>query len=836
MNFPAPLPIKNLHASMENLKLPWQDSTQIPVKKLKEKTSEIFQNRALQALELGASLEESGYNIYLCGGNSLGRTYFLTSWLKPAALRKAKPNDIIYAQNFENPDAPVYLNFPAGNGKKFKSALQNLIQNLQSELKKQLNSSQIASQRANILSQFHTQRTEIINKMKEAANAEGFKLQLEEDGNFALIPNTLLEKDGAPQVNEQIIKPQEAININDQKKDEKELSQTLIDLMREMNTAEDTLRKNEKTLEKRAMLQAFWPIFSAFKNNVLKLVNKEEYQTSINHYLSELEKDIIQNTDKFLELAAKNKFEPDKFDLEKTESDKFYSEKIDGEQTLVNHYDVNLFIDNSQLEGAPVIVENNPTAANLLGCMERESEMGALVTDLKLIRPGSLHKANGGYLILHADDIVRHPAGWDGLIRSLKAQAILMDDLPDYGEAPIRSKSLHPDPLPLNVKIILIGDNDTYETLLDNEPLFQKFFRIKAHLHEDAPRNKTTIKYYLSQIAQIISEANILPLDASALAWLVDLGSHLSEDQKKLSLKFPVLREYMLEASLKAQKIKAEFVTSEILEKTYSDRIRRANLIEDLYLEEYDRKLIKVNVTGSAIGQVNGLSLTMTGDYEFGLPHRISCITGVGHEGIIDLEHEAELGGKIHTKAMMILRSYLTRMFAQNKPLVLTSSLYFEQNYGEIEGDSASGAELVALLSALAKIPVRLDLAITGAVSHTGEILPVGGVTKKIEGFYKICKKRGLTGTQGVLIPASNIDHLMLSPEVISSVKNKQFAIYPIENIEDALLLLTGQNPGKQHKDGKFTKNSIFDLVDKQLEFLGCCAQKDFRKPKNPSK
>lgn len=836
MNFPAPLPIKNLFASMENSRLPWQSSSQIPVNKLKDKSRDIFQNRALQAMELGVALEESGYNIYLCGNNNLGRTYFLTSWLKPVALRKATPNDIIYAQNFENPAAPVYLKFPAGNGKKFKGALQNLIQNLQAELKRQLNSPQFASQRANILTSFHALRAELITKMKEAANKKGFKLQLEEDGNFALIPADLLEKEEELQFSEQIITQQAAVINKEQKKDEKELSRTLIDLMREMNKAEDNLRNNEKTLEKKAMLQAFNPMFSTFKNYVLKLVKLEEYQTALKHYLYGLEKDILKNSDKFLELGFKNKFEQDKFDFEKAETDRIYSEKGEAAQSLVNHYDVNLLVDNSQLKGAPIIIENNPTAVNLLGCMERENEMGALVTDLKLIRPGSLHKANGGYLIIHVDDILGHPAGWDALLRTLKTQAIQLDDLPDYGETSIRSKSLHPDSIPLNVKIILIGDNDIYETLLDNEPLFKKFFRIKAHLHDDAPRNKTTIKFYLVQMAQIISEANLLPFDADALAWLINLGSHLSEDQKKLSLKFPLLREYMLEASLKAKKSNADFVTARLLEETHYDRINRDNLIEDIYLEDYDRKLIKVSVTGSAIGQVNGLSLTMTGDYEFGLPHRISCTIGVGHDGIIDLEHEAELGGKIHTKAMMILKSYLTRIFAQNKPLVLTSSLYFEQNYGEIEGDSASGAELVALLSALAKIPVRLDLAITGAVSHTGEILPVGGVTKKIEGFYKICKKRGLTGTQGVIIPASNVDHLMLSSEVVSSVKEGKFAIYPIENIEDALLLLTGLNPGRQHKDGKFTKNSIFDLVDRQLEFLGACAQKDFRKPKSQGK
>ena len=343
-------------------------------------------------------------------------------------------------------------------------------------------------------------------------------------------------------------------------------------------------------------------------------------------------------------------------------------------------------------------------------------------------------------------------------------------------------------------------------------------------------RNAANIRHYLSHIARIITVNDLPPFDRTAMAWLVDLGSHLCEDQRRLSLKFPLLREHMIEAAALAGMRQLTTVNAAVLEEAYAARTYRANLVEDVFMEEYDREMIKVRTSGSAVGQVNGLSVTLHGNFEFGLPHRISCTVGVGHDGIIDLEREAELGGPIHTKAMMILISYLTDLFARNKPLVLSGSLYFEQSYAGIEGDSASGAELAALLSALADVPVRLDLAFTGAVSHSGQIMAVGGVTRKIEGFYKVCARHGLTGSQGVIIPYDNVDHLMLSPDVLKAVADNQFAIYPVRCIEEALVLLTGLPAGRRRKNGGFTAGSLYDLVDKRLEQLGDYAHNAFRR------
>ena len=348
---------------------------------------------------------------------------------------------------------------------------------------------------------------------------------------------------------------------------------------------------------------------------------------------------------------------------------------------------------------------------------------------------------------------------------------------------------------------------------------------------ETVERTAADIRSWLIRVAGIIDETHLLPFSRTALAGLVDFSSRVAEDQRKLSLKFPLMRDVMIEASAMAAMKQSALVEAEHLEEALEARMYRANLVEELYMEEYDRELIKVRTSGSAVGRVNGLSVSWYGDFEFGLPHQISCTVGVGHGGIIDLEREAELGGPIHTKAMLILKSYLVDQFARNKPLVMTGSLCFEQNYGGIEGDSASGAELAALLSALSGVPLKLSLAITGAVSQSGQIMAVGGVSRKIEGFFGICSRRGLTGEQGVIVPRDNVDHLMLSPRIREAVDTGKFGIYPVEHITEALELLTGIPAGKPLKNGGFTRGSLYDLVDRRLQEFGHSAEHAYSKP-----
>jgi predicted ATP-dependent protease len=495
---------------------------------------------------------------------------------------------------------------------------------------------------------------------------------------------------------------------------------------------------------------------------------------------------------------------------------------------IAHRYELNIFVDNSKTSGAPIVLEDHPTTANLLGCLERESEMGALVTNFTLIKAGALHCANGGFLILHMEDILQHPQAWEGLLRALRAGQAKIDD-PGDGDGP-KTKGIRPDPIPLKLKVILIGDDELYDFLLDSDPRFIKLFKIKAHMTGHMPRNTKGINIYLSHIRRIVEEAALPHFDRDALAGLVDFGSLLLEDQKNLSLEFPLLRELMVEAAAHARMNKDEIVSLAHLNAAMEMREFRLNMIEESFLEDYDRKLIKVHTHGLAIGQINGLSVTRYGDYEFGLPHQISCTVGVGHDGIMDLEREAQLGGPIHTKASMILKSYLVALFARSRPLFLTGSICFEQNYMGIEGDSASGAELAALLSSIAQVPLRLNLAFTGALSQSGQIMAVGGVSRKVEGFFEVCRRRGLSGDQGVILPKDNLDHLMLKKPLRQAVEEGAFHIYPVEHIRQAMELLTGMVCGQPRKDGGFTPGSLFQMVDKRLRELCALGQRATRK------
>ena len=485
---------------------------------------------------------------------------------------------------------------------------------------------------------------------------------------------------------------------------------------------------------------------------------------------------------------------------------------------FTSRYDVNVFVDNSATTGAPVIFDDHPTMSNLMGAIERESEMGALVTNFSLIKAGSLHRANGGYLVLHAEDILHHPAAWEALIRTLRSG---FSRLEDSGEDDVaKTKGLRPQPVPVFLKVILVGSEDIYDALLDGDERFSKLFKVKAHMTEHMPRNATGIKVYLSHIKHIITNDALLPFTRDALARLVDCGSRLIADQQKLSLKFPLLREIMVEASAHATLSGKTVVDATLIDKAQDERSFRSNLVEEAFMEDYDRRIIKVVTDGSAIGRANGLAVSTYGDFEFGLPHQISCTIGAGSGGIIDLEREAQLGGPIHTKAMMILKTYLIGSFAHNKPLILTGSLGFEQSYFGIEGDSASGAELAALLSALSGIPNKLSIAFTGAVGQSGEIMAVGSVTRKIEGFFEVCKRHGLTGDQGVLLPQDNIPHLMLHKDVIEAVRQGRFHIYTARHISEAMELLTGMPAGKRRKNGTYPPNTLFKLVDERLAEL----------------
>ncbi len=810
-----PLPSHKLCALLSAEKLSWANSDAIP----RNGRTSLLQPRALKALDLALSIKNEGYNVYLSGTENTGRKHTLCEYLEPHAKTQSSPPDLVYVNNFDNPDHPVLLTLPTGQGRVLRDAMHSGIANIRREIAIRFEQHTYLKRRNALQSDFQTARSNEIKVMESLAEKQGFSLDVDDQGALTLYP--LTEGTRLSEEEFSLLNSKKRQNL---KRKGDALMQRMACNVRNITDAEKRFRDKEHELDRGVVGE----VLNAVLNPLIKRLCKNAPDNErLELYFTDLRKDILNNTDMFLPRGADGGSPLSFADMMFGQTPPSANSQTDE----AYRYAVNVFVDNSATRGAPLIVDDHPIATNLLGCIERESEMGALVTDFTLIKAGTLHKANGGFLVLRIDDILQHPVAWDGLLRSLRAGMARFDDNLDALDGTPRTKGIEPDPVPLSLKVFLIGNDELYEVLFSHEPRFSKLFKMKAQLTDSIERNTGNIRQWLRRIAHIIDENGLLPFDAQALAGLVDFSSSLIEDQRKISLEFPVIRDVMIETHTLAVNEQHTLVTLRHLDNTLDARKYRSNLVEELYMEEYDRDLLKISVDGQAVGRINALTVASYGQFAFGLPHRISCTVGVGHGGIIDLEREAELGGPIHTKAMLILKSYLTTCFAQDKPLVLTGSLCFEQNYGGIEGDSASGAELAALLSALSGVPLKLCYAVTGAVSQSGQIMAVGGVTQKVEGFFNVCARRGLTGQQGVLLPADNIEHLMLPIRIREAVDAGQFAIYPVQHISDILALLTDIPVGRPLKNGGFTKNSLCDRADKRLQELGYLAEHSFNKP-----
>lgn len=803
-----PIPASKLCAKLPPERIPYANSDEIPRNGKRHSP----QQRALQALELGLHIGAPDFNIYLAGEADLGRSFLLRDVLGPRAKKEATPPDLIYVCNFNDPDAPVLISLPAGQGRKLKKALPRCFAEIQKELSKKLEGNAYIRRRTLLMDTFQTRREKLLKRMNRLAGAKGFNLGLDDSGSMTLYP--LVE---GKRLNEQDFEGLDANLRAELKEKGDSLMQPITEYLRKLARVEDDFHDQERSLERDMVEEALQSRFDPLAERFSPLCKSEK----LDRFFASLRADSLEKPEAFMppEVPAGQggQRQPSPGALPAG-----YESQVQDE--LAARYDINLFVDNAGLSGAPVVFDDHPTGANLMGCIEREAEMGALVTDFTLIKSGSIHRANGGYLVLHLEDVLQHPAAWEALLRSLRSGQSRVEDTDD--ETAGKAKGLRPQPMPLSLKVILVGKDELYELLLLSDERFSKLFKIKAHLTEHMPRSSAGIRIYLLHMRRIIDDDALLPFERDALAGLVDLGSHLIEDQQRLSLKYPLLREIMVEASALASLRKAKSVTGAVLEEALRARDFRSNLVEEAFMEEYDRGIIKVATSGEAVGKVNGLSVSFYGDFEFGLPHEISCTVGAGSGGIIDLERDAKLGGPIHTKAMMILKSYLVGAFAHNKPLVLTGSLGFEQNYAGIEGDSASGAELAALLSALSLVPVRLDLAFTGAVGQFGQIMAVGGVTRKIEGFFKVCKRHGLTGSQGVILPKDNIPHVLLQGELFEAVRDGRFHVYAVSHITEAMEILCSLPAGRLRKNGTYTRGSVYGKADARLRELAFMASR----------
>lgn len=782
---------EKLRARMAPEKVQADDSRGL---KFSDDSYDRFQPRALQAFRMALAIGGTKHNVYLSGEPNLGRSYFVKEYFTIRAAKQQTPPDWLYLHNFEDSDRPLAVSLPAGEGKKFKTSFGDVVSEIREKLPAWFERDNHIKAHERISRSFQDERDELFSQMDDMAATKGFSLEVDDNGGLTLLP--LIEG--------RILNDEEFERVDPVLR--KKLRNTADDLLaeitvvlRQINRTEEDFRSDERKLHQDSAKEFL-------KGKIGPL--REDFKTheKIVSYLNSVEEELLDNIDLFM----------GKDDSPSVNVLGLPSQDSNPIDDLFARFDVNIVVDNSQTKGAPVVVEDHPTPFNLLGSIERESELGALYTDFTLIKAGSLLKANHGYLVLYAEDVLVSSASWEGLLRALRTGRARIEDPVENEHA--KTKTIEPEPIPLDLTVILIGSEETYELLLYNDDRFGKYFKLKAHMQVAVDRTPANVRRFL-EVAGIMARcSDMLPFDRESLAALVDYSCRLVEDQKKLSLRFPIIKECMVEASALARLDGKEMVDSAAICEALEMRDFRSNLYEDEFMGEYDREVIKVETSGSGIGRANGLSVTMFGDYEFGLPHQISCSVGVGHGGILDLEREANMGGPIHTKGMMIIKSYLLRLFAQDKPLVMTGSLCFEQSYAGIEGDSASGAELCALISAVADVPINFKYAFTGAVSQSGAVMAVGGVNRKIEGFYEVCRRKGLAEGQGVLIPADNAINLMLSPEVSKAVERGEFHIYPVKTVEEALGLLTGMKVGrKSAKTGRYPTGTLYRLVDDRL-------------------
>jgi lon-related putative ATP-dependent protease len=751
----------------------------------------IGQDRAVQSLAFGLRMKEEGYNIYIMGLTGTGRNSYTRSIVSELARQQATPQDWCYVHDFERPDRPDAISFAPGKGGAFKAQIEDLIEQLREEIPKAFDSDEFKSLRTEAVQQFQRDSVVVMERVSNLARDNDLLFRPTGKG-FVTVPM----KDGRP-LNEQQLQELDTENlklINEQITRFQKDAEVQFEQLRSL---EQELRDKLHSLEKAAGASIVDPLIEAIKGH--HSGNDEAL-----NYLHNLKEDILRNLKNFL--PEETQEEGSVLSLTRTQ----------GREGWDTKYRVNLFVDNSDTKGAPVIMESNANYHNLMGMIEFQPRMGTLTTDLTKIKSGAIHRANGGYLILQAEDLFSNPHSWRALKRALKDKEARVENVPDGTSGVLLG--LKPQGMPLNVKVIIVGSYQIYSMLYQYEEDFKKLFKIRVDFDTEMDRAPEYISKMASFISRHCRDKGYKSFHRSAVAAIFDYSSRLAENQSKLSTRFNDIVELLAEANTWADLEGADTVRREHITKTLEQKRYRADKYEQRINELFEEGTYLLSTEGATVGQVNGLAVYNLGDYAFGKPSRITVNTFAGTKGVVNIEKEAQMSGKLHNKGVHILSGYLGMKFAQQFPLTLTATLCFEQSYDGVDGDSASSTELYGLLSSLADIPVKQELAVTGSVNQKGEIQPIGGVNQKIEGFYRVCKKKGLTGMQGVLIPQQNIKNLMLDNEVVEAVRQGQFHVYAVKTIDEGIELLTGVKAGEVDEQGQYPAGTIYHLVANKLQ------------------
>ena len=750
----------------------------------------IGQDRGIQALEFGINVDVRGYNIFLEGPSGVGKTMYTKNYLDKVSKKKKTPADWCYIYNFNNPNEPIAVSLPAGQGKEFKESMDQFIKDIKNDIKNTFNNDDFEKEKTLIRQEYDAKRNLLLEQLNQKSSAYGFQVKTAKNGIYMM-----------PVLNGKAIEEEEFEKLDEQTKKEFEdkssiVQQQIMEVITEIKAIE---RESEKKVEEWQSNVALLTI----NVHINSLKARYRKNKKINDFLNNIKQDILKNVELFIHDDSDSKASPP---IPRQEQPKPWL-----------NYRVNLFIDNSNLEGAPVIMDSNYSYHNIFGKLEYENYYGSLKTDFTMIKSGLLHKANGGYIIFQAKDLIQNGLCYDALKKALRTKELGIENAADARSSMVMV-SLKPEPIPLDLKVLLVGDSNIYYTLLNIDSDFKKLFKIKVEFEDDAPRTLDNMNKLARFIHGFCHQEELPPLDRGAVAKMMDYASKLAEDKDKLSTRFNDLSQVIGESATWAKMDKQKVVTAPYVDKALKQRIERVKKYDSKYLEMIKDNTLLIDTSGFKVGQINGLTVLNVGDYSFGKPAKITANTYTGKSGIINIEREVELSGSSHSKGVYILSGYLGEKFAQDMPLSLTASICFEQLYNGVDGDSASSTELYAILSSLSEVPINQSIAVTGSVNQKGEIQPIGGINDKIEGFYQICKTRGLTGNHGVLMPIQNVKNLHLSDEIIASVKNKEFHIYAISTIEEGIEILTGVPAGKKDSNGKFPSGTINSLVYDKLK------------------
>jgi lon-related putative ATP-dependent protease len=792
------VPVEKLRWRCSPESLPFETTQEV------QACSEVIgQDRALKAIRLGLEVESLGYNIFIVGLVGTGRTTTIKCLLEEIDKTGKIPDDLCFVNNFKDPDQPKVIPLPAGKGKVFKKDMEDFVESLKKTVPQIFESEEYQKKRRELVDKHREREKAMVKDFEAKAKKEGFAVVQVQVGPFT-------RPDIVPVVAGNPVPLDQLENLVDQGQFPKEGFENLKvkygQLSGEMEQVLKETRKVEKVIQEE--LNALDK--SATSRLVVGAIGdlKEKYpQPKIQAYLEEAKDAVLENPSRFQPKAE-------------TPQTPIAGLTLPMAPDTFSEYQVNVLVDNSETKGAPVIIETSPTYRNLFGTIERNVDRmgGFWKTDFTKIKSGSFLRANGGYLVLNALDVFIEPGVWIALKRTLRNRSMEMQSFdPFYLFA---SSALKPEPIEARVKVVMIGDAYIYETLYYRDEDFKKIFKIKADFDTVMNRNEDSQLQYSAFIRKICQDEHLLPFDRTGVAAVIEYGVRLAGRQKKLSTEFYRITDVLREANYWAKKDGSEQVTEKHVDQAIAERIDRLRMIEDKIQEMIDDGIILIDSEGAKVGQVNGLSIFDMGEYAFGKPSRITAKTSMGKAGIINIEREADLSGRTHNKGVLILGGYLRGKYAQDKPLSLTASLAFEQSYSGVDGDSASSTEVYAIVSSLANLPLRQDMAVTGSVNQNGEIQPIGGVNQKVEGFFDVCRSRGLTGKQGVMIPHQNVGSLMLRKDVVAAVQEGKFHIYPIQSIDQGVEILTGLPAGEKSPGGTYPAGTVNALVDQKLQEL----------------